>query len=417
MAAMNQNMNNMYNALRGGIAQGGGGGGPVPPAGGAYIAPQAPFAPPQAAAPGRYGAAATPGQHHGNGGNMKVPPFSSGKPADWAIWKRNYLLAAEVNQWDDQRSRLQAAGSMEGDAARMVADLAPSRPGLPGGFLLADLMEEYESRFLPAAESHLALQEFMVAKQKGNETVLLWHGRVREMFIRAYPGRPYVVDRDLIYKFQKGLSDTDILLNCMRSPPPTYALALEKANTETAAKIMHSGRLPRAPQIHAMGAVEEGENEMDESFQNKAKSIWNTFAAGGSKPAWTGGTTKSWGSQRDGDRPPRGDAGDRACFFCAKKGHLRANCELWNKAMTQFKEWAARKGTPDGTARRGDGAKGGRKSPFPPKRRDRNIFSLEGGMEEMAEETMPEPEDWVTGAMEEMGSQMDQMAEEVWAEN
>jgi hypothetical protein len=81
---------------------------------------------------------------------MKVPTFSSGKPEDWIVWRRNYMYAVSVNEWDDLRARRQAAGSMEGVAGQTVGDILPERPLNPR-FLLMNLLDEFEARFFPVS--------------------------------------------------------------------------------------------------------------------------------------------------------------------------------------------------------------------------------------------------------------------------
>lgn len=65
------------------------------------------------------------GAVRGNGGNAKKPPrLAESTPGAWRIWRRNFTIIADHRGWGDERRKMEAASSMDKDAAQITFDLA-----------------------------------------------------------------------------------------------------------------------------------------------------------------------------------------------------------------------------------------------------------------------------------------------------
>ena len=171
---------------------------------------------------------AGPAPHQG--GYRKVTPYSSGEPTEWLTWRKTFTLTVDINGWDNGRSRRECMASIGEPAATMVSDIVwDAAPNLNNLFTLL------EARFLPAAASDLARVSFKTAAQREREPVLVWHGRLRNYFDRAYPQEAAEQSRILIDQFSLGLHDKDVQAYTWRQRPATYAEALAAAANEQAA--------------------------------------------------------------------------------------------------------------------------------------------------------------------------------------
>lgn len=175
----------------------------------------------------------------GGGGTKKVNTFTSAKPNDWIIWKRHLRTCAEINGWNDLRTRREAQAAIMGEAGRLVQDINCNPPPVPGQppFNLDALLAQYEAKFMPAVESDLAISAFEVSTQEAQESPIIWASRVRELFQRAYPGVPVWQNRILINRFICGLRDQSVAGYVHEQRPQTFDEANEMAQRKTASRL------------------------------------------------------------------------------------------------------------------------------------------------------------------------------------
>jgi hypothetical protein len=187
-----------------------------------------------AAAPAAAGAAGGAGAHQG--GYRKIPNFESADPFEWTSWRRSFAIASQANQWDDLRQRRECAASMMGAAQRAVQEIVYEPPVVAGQppFTIDTLLGLYQDRFQPAALGRLSRVNFASAKQTETEQVLAWHGRLRALFIRAFPAAEPAADANLIDKFVLGLFDPRILEYVWQQDAQTFQQALTLAHDKQA---------------------------------------------------------------------------------------------------------------------------------------------------------------------------------------
>lgn len=181
-------------------------------------------------------------------------PFKTVDPQQWRIWRRNFEQIANIKGWNQQRQRREIASSMEADAALAVYDIAVDVPNDPQATGQA-LLNAYEARFVPAAAGQLARSEFKAAKQKPGETILAWHTRLRELFLRATPNGDANADQSLIDTFTHNLVDPAIMMYVLDQNPATYVMALQAAQNKQATLLV-MGKQVSSGGLHVMGGAE-----------------------------------------------------------------------------------------------------------------------------------------------------------------
>ena len=163
------------------------------------------------------------------GGGKQLPAFKSGDPTEWIAWRRTFLNVKGLKNWNDNAAKKQLVAAMEETACRMVADI-----DVGATKTWQDVLTDYGNRFLPAAASRLARQEFKAARQKYDETILQWHTRVRELFIRAHPTLDVEDSAELVEAFLLGLSNPEVRRLASHEQPASMAAALTSATNKAA---------------------------------------------------------------------------------------------------------------------------------------------------------------------------------------
>jgi hypothetical protein len=211
------------------------------------------------------------------GGGRKSSVFSSGDPVEWKTWRSTFVVIADINGWQAARAKQEVRASMDGNAARTVRDIDFAAP-----LTVAALLDLYEARFLPAASGRLARAEFINVTQSGDETLLQWHSRCREHFMRAFPDENAEPSQKLRDQFIMGIIDEVISTHVYDANPDTYAGALDSAQRKSATRIIFSKRSGAAG-----GGLHHMENQKDDK---------------------------------------------RGCHFCGDLNHFQRDCKLWTKA-------------------------------------------------------------------------------------
>lgn len=205
--------------------------------------------------------------------------------------------------------------AMDGRAAKVIADIDVE--------LLPDLdmaLEMYEERFATKADSQLARSEFLTAKQMDDESILEWHARLRELFLRAYPGSHVDctgLGDQLRELFIRGLNDPDISAFVWDREPKTYNRTLAYAETKRAITMKLQDRDPtrQLPGLHSL-------TEMPSTEEEGASSTSSTPLLAAFQPRRN--------RDKDGDR-------DGSCHICHQQGHRKKDCPSWNHVLRYFR--------------------------------------------------------------------------------
>jgi hypothetical protein len=168
----------------------------------------------------------------GRGGGHKTSKFSSAEGTEWQIWRRNFEQTFQINGWANERCQRKAAAAMESTAAEFTSDI----PAFVAGRPVQDMLNLYETRFLPAAGGQLAAAQFQTVAQMDGEQIAVWHARLRTIFERAFPGENIQNSRLLINKFVLKLDDSNIRPWTHRANPASYNAAMTAALNEAASQ-------------------------------------------------------------------------------------------------------------------------------------------------------------------------------------
>ena len=110
---------------------------------------------------------------------------------------------------------------------------------------------ELATQFGVAEDPQQALYDLRKIKQKGDETIQVFAGRIRDIARDAFPGvdlADATVSRQLIDFFTDGLSDRTVARRVVRDGPQTLAAALTSAvNESTIQKKFRTKRLNEEP--------------------------------------------------------------------------------------------------------------------------------------------------------------------------
>jgi hypothetical protein len=145
---------------------------------------------------------------------------------DWYSFRRTFESMCDYQGYTDEKGKVALAFCMRDSASKVTEDIKPG-----DHTTIKEMIEAYEKRFVPAAASALAQTKFEQAAQQHKETLREWHGRIRALYLRAYPtGKKD--DVQLIRRFSQGIYRSNIRMQTMRDRPQTYADALDTAQNE-----------------------------------------------------------------------------------------------------------------------------------------------------------------------------------------
>lgn len=239
------------------------------------------------------------------GGRRKPAALKTVDGLEWQTWRRLFDIIRQTNHWDNMRSRREAAAALEGEAARAVADIP-----LDIGHALAVpdesiayFLNQYEARFLTVGDQDTARIQFRATRQKKGENLTAWHGRLRELYRRAYPAQTALEienSSNLIERFIMGLtSDAACMEHILDQRPGAYAAALNLATAKQATVLMM---------------------ETQKKKQLRGEPRQDVLALGFESSS--------------------------TCFFCDQAGHFKRECPLWAKAQRELGSGARKTGPP-----------------------------------------------------------------------
>ena len=268
------------------------------------------------------------GANQGQG--KKVPQLESTSPVDWKTWRKRFQTIVTIAGWNDLRARRELFAAMTGTAAKIVADIAIEDPagGLPAGGVARTLdlvLTDYEARFVTTEASDQAEADFELAQQMTDETLLEWHARLRDLYLRAFPGADLDAGpggRTLRKRFVAGLDNKDVRIHVYDHRPDNYNDCLNQAMRKQATLLMEKGN------------------------EKKGKSSAHVAAIGKPKP-----TNHLW--------PNPG------CYFCNGQDHYLQDCPK----LAKVKAAATGRGFGGNRQLSGQGQGQGRKPPWQPRPR------------------------------------------------
>lgn len=172
-------------------------------------------------------AAMAPREGHGK----RLTPLKDSSPDAWTAWRIVFQNVANLKNWNDQEAKGQMIAAMEGDCARLVGDIE-----IPAHYSAAQALDLYSDRFIPAAYGRMARMKFKSAAQEANETIVAWHARLRELYLRAHPNYAAWLETtpEIIETFILHLSHPEVRAKTLDAEVATYSDALTVACSKAA---------------------------------------------------------------------------------------------------------------------------------------------------------------------------------------
>lgn len=260
------------------------------------------------------------------GGNSRLQKLESTAPQDWRVFRNHFLTVARINNWPELRQRRELQAAMTGEAALLTGDI-----DVEVAANIDAALATYDLRFIPPVAGQVARGEFHSASQRPDELVTQFHGRLRNLYLRAYPNVAVEESQQAISQFTMGLIDETTALFVVQRAPETFTAALNLAQVEGASRMTMALRRKgafngtmNALQINAL-------QDMGQGAQGGAPAICYT----------QGGAVVT---------PPG------HCWYC-QGPHLRHECAAYLKAKAYI---AAENSKSGGGWKRGKGNRGGR---------------------------------------------------------
>lgn len=242
--------------------------------------------------------------------HTRVRPFKSSDPIEWTTWREHFETVARINRWEAERACLEAKAAMEDIAARKVKDVSlqrgppdPRDPYQMPTWNLQSLLRTYESRFVTKEAGRIAEAKFLEASRSSGEDILAYHARLRDLFLRAFPGVVAETSAQLRSQFIRGLRSPAIMEYMSERDPTTYTECLAMAEQKQAGITMIKHFKKESGGINLLADSEDDDPRGEEEV--------NTL-------------------RKDQSSGQRGQT-DATCWHCGKVGHFKLDCYLWKR--------------------------------------------------------------------------------------
>lgn len=213
----------------------------------------------------------------------KIWPFSSVNAADWIRYRRRFLEVKTVNRWTDETAKSQLVISFEGGAADATGHLQGIEDETFNEYLL-----RCDNAFLSTSDMVAAKHAFQTTIQAAKESGLLWHNRIRGLFIRGYPNEDPETSTFLINRYVMGTRHAYVREKLAEGDPLTLRDALA---------IVSRGESVLS--VRAATALIHGVHSLSEPTGGEA----NAMSRKGRRPMGNG------------------------CWNCGIEGHIRIDCK------------------------------------------------------------------------------------------
>ncbi len=245
--------------------------------------------------------------------SVKLKAFSSCDPDEWLTWRQRFELEMQCKGWNNQLAKVQLKGSMEGNAARLVSDIDPDNPNLD----IQQMLTNYETKFVPAAQQANARNMFRNAQRKQGEELGLYHARVMALARRAFPNINTETDVNVLDKFRAGLNDPELQEYLELQDPQTMTNALDVARRKdnaTGNRVKAEKGIKTEPGVYALQEALQLLGEVAPLTRAKRIETYGRQAAD-RRPATAMGKLG-----------PRLPTHRDLCFNCFQRGHFRKHC-------------------------------------------------------------------------------------------
>ena len=228
------------------------------------------------------------------------PTLADVDPIKWVTFSKQFRRVSALNQWSPTRAKLLLHTCMQDAAARAVEHIE-----FADTTTLDEALDLFATIFVNPASTQLYKTKFKDASRNPGEELILWHTRVREMFMRAYPHIGNQEEHeDLKERFVLGLRNRQLshtLLSAENYPSLTFTQLLTRAQNL-------QGSILQCQKIYSdVSALHSNQSSHVASLGNGQPSS--------SRPRRNNGVT---------------------CFHCDRPGHVINECRSFEKARARI---------------------------------------------------------------------------------
>ncbi len=250
----------------------------------------------------------------------KLKPFESGDATEWLQWRKRFEILAEGKGWDPAQQVRAIRQSMMGYAVDATGDIEVGEIAANAALGIAhraaltpvQVLNAYEAKFVTAAGTTKARDDFLAAHQGQQETVSQWHTRVKMLYRRAHPQANAETSHELLEKFQYGLWNGTVCDRTLTDRPLNMTQALDRASHHVA----------------TLSAL-------------RRRGIRQRNELGGGSLNFMGSAAGNGGPTTNGN--PHAHL---TCHGCKEKGHIRRNCSKAKKGKDGSSRGEKTKGFP-----------------------------------------------------------------------
>ena len=176
-------------------------------------------------------------------------------PIKWYTFRTCFIRIVQLNDWDEQTAVLKLSTSIRDDAARAIAHIP---------FETIETLEQalilVEQVYLNPAGIEFYKATFKNSQRMAQESLMQWHTRAREMFMRAYPKENKAESNDdLKDKFVLGIRDRTL---------STHLKASERYDEMTFSEL-----LTKAQRLHGSALIVQ--HAYGNASQSHKSTIWS----------------------------------------------------------------------------------------------------------------------------------------------
>ena len=287
------------------------------------------------------GPGGTSGRHVGR--KQREPDKFDGERTEWGDYIQHFETVADWNGWSYEEKGMQLAMSLQGQAQRVLGDVAYYGRGEDYETLVGELSR----RFNPVERETTYRLEFRNRVRRLNETVMEYGYSLRRLAIKAFPNIPYHCQEEWVLdQFITGLNRPELKRHVQFGHPrnlnEAISLAMEFESFEGSDG---SKRVLSKPM--ALGRDLGGVNHLDgkeSDGDNLMQKIWNSLQNSSKELGFLTNEVRQIKNQANG-RPKNGETRPNfnksekvQCFRCKEMGHFQKDCPRQVQSNTNIKQ-------------------------------------------------------------------------------
>ena len=263
---------------------------------------------------------------------------------EWPMWRQHVVHTQEACEYTDRYTKGLVLAAMDGRAAEVVMDMRAADPAWPS---LAKLLDAIEERFLPPSASQTQRVLFQQARMEKEESGLMWHSRLRNLYLRAKldMGRrkdDWDKDPSLIDRFVDGHVNPKVRELVYYEQPSTYTDALRSVQNAEALQLRCEGWASTDASAAAKRTVTSHKTQ---STPMEIGSLGEEYGEVGALTPERPAQGSGWSRGRGGWT---GTRGGKSCHICNSHEHLKRSCPWVRRVresdreaeqVRQFNQW------------------------------------------------------------------------------